>query len=138
MAWHSTLQKGTSSLSRVTWIRVLRIEVKSGGSAGPPEVYAEGLFSIPDGLAFDEAGNLYITTYGSSGSYRVSVDRKVDLVCQDVESELLCQATNCAFGGANSDQLLVANLGRHHFTALDLRTRGQPLRNHRPNREGGK
>jgi gluconolactonase len=118
--------------------RVLRIEIRSDGSAGVPEVWAEGLASVPDGLAFDEAGNLYATTYGSSCIYRVTLDRKVDLVCQDVESELLCLATNCAFGGANFDQLLVANLGHHHLTVLDLRTKGQPLWNHRPNRGRGK
>jgi gluconolactonase len=111
--------------------RVLRIEIRSDGTAGESEVYAEGLSSVPDGLAFDARGNLYVTTYGSSGIYRVTPDRRVDLLCQDVESELLCLVTNCAFGGTGFDQLLVANLGQQHLSMLDLKVKGQPLWTHR-------
>ncbi len=111
--------------------RVVRIEIKSDGSAGAPEVFAEGLARVPDGLAFDAEGNLYVTTYASNAIYRVTPDRRVQLLRQDVESLFLCQATNCAFGGPNFDQLFVANLGRDHISVLDLKTKGQPLWCHR-------
>ena len=111
--------------------RVLRIEIKSDGRAGTPELYADALASVPDGLAFDARGNLYVTTYGSSCIYRVSPDRSVDLLCQDIESEFLCLVTNCAFAGPNFDQLLAANLGHHHLAILDLKVKGQPLAHHR-------
>jgi gluconolactonase len=107
--------------------RVLRIGIGPDGTAGSPEVYAEGILSVPDGLAFDGAGNLYVTTYGSSAIYRVTPDRRIDLLCQDIESELLCLATNCAFGGPDFDQLLVANLGHQHLSVIDLKVKGQPL-----------
>jgi gluconolactonase len=108
--------------------RVLRVEIKADGTAGVPEVYAEGLTRVPDGLAFDAAGNLYVTTYASNCIYRVSPDRSIKLVCQDVENLLLCQPTNCAFGGPDFDQLYVANLGRNHISVLDLKVKGQALR----------
>ena len=111
--------------------RVVRIEIKADGSAGATEVYAEGLARVPDGMAFDASGNLYVTTYASNCIYRVSPDRRVDLLCQDAENLLLCQATNCAFGGANFDQLFVGNLGRDHLSVLDLKIKGQPLWCHR-------
>jgi gluconolactonase len=111
--------------------RVLRIGIRSDGTAGVSEVYAEGISHVPDGLAFDAHGNLYVTTYGSSAIYRVTLDRRVDLLCQDVESELLCLATNCAFAGSGFDQLLVANLGQQHLSVLDLKVKGQPLWTHR-------
>jgi gluconolactonase len=111
--------------------RVVRIEIKPDGRAGTPAVYAEGLARVPDGIAFDADGNLYVTTYASNCIYRVRPDRGVDLLCQDVENLLLCQATNCAFGGANFDQLFVVNLGRDHISVLDLKTKGQPLWCHR-------
>jgi gluconolactonase len=111
--------------------RVLRIGIRPDGTAGEAEVYAEGILSVPDGLAFDALGNLYVTTYGSSAIYRVTPDRSVALLCQDVESELLCLATNCAFGGPGFDQLLVANLGHQHLSVLDLKVKGQPLWTHR-------
>ena len=111
--------------------RVVRIEIKSGGEAGVPEVYAEGLARVPDGMAFDANENLYVTTYASNCIYRVTPDRRVELLCQDVENLLLCQPTNCAFGGANFDQLFVGNLGRDHISVLDLKIKGQPLWCHR-------
>jgi len=111
--------------------RVVRIEIKPDGCAGLPEVYAEGLARVPDGIAFDANGNLYVTTYASNCIYRVAPDRRVQLICQDVENLLLCQATNCAFGGANFDQLFIGNLGRDHLSVLDLKIKGQPLWCHR-------
>jgi gluconolactonase len=111
--------------------RVVRIEIKSDGSSGEPEVFAEGLARIPDGMAFDAAGNLYVTTYASNCIYRVSTAGHVELLCQDVENLLLCQPTNCAFGGPNFDQLFVSNLGRDHISLLDLNVKGQPLWTHR-------
>jgi gluconolactonase len=107
--------------------RVLRIEILPDGKAGMPEVFAEGLGRVPDGLAFDARGNLYVTTYASNCIYRVDQTGNAELLCQDVENLRLCQPTNCAFGGPNFDQLLVSNLGRDHISALDLRVRGQRL-----------
>jgi gluconolactonase len=111
--------------------RVVRIQIKPDGSSGALETFAEGLARIPDGLAFDAIGNLYVTTYGSNAIYRVDADGCVELVCKDEECALLCQATNCAFGGPNFDQLFVANLGARHISKLDLRVKGQWLLNQR-------
>lgn len=111
--------------------RVVRIAIKADGTVSAPEVYAEGLARVPDGLAFDADGNLYVTTYASNSIYRVLTDRSVKLLCQDVENLLLCAPTNCAFGGPDFDQLYVGNLGRDHISVLDLKVKGQPLWCHR-------
>ena len=110
--------------------RVVRIEIKADGSSGRLEVFAEGLARVPDGMAFDSNGNLYVTTYASNCIYRVSNGGHVELFCQDVENLLLCQPTNCAFGGPDFDQLYVSNLGRDHISVLDLRVKGQALWTH--------
>jgi gluconolactonase len=107
--------------------RVLRIEIRPDGSAGFPELFAEGIARIPDGMAFDAEGNLYVTTYANNCIYRVTPHRHVGLICHDDETLALCQPTNCAFGGPNFDQLFVANLGRDHLSVLDLKVKGQPL-----------
>ena len=107
--------------------RVIRIEITAAGKAGRSELYADGIARIPDGMAFDEEGNLYVTTYASNCIYRVTPRRQLELICQDVENLALCQPTNCAFGGPNFDRLFVANLGRDHISVLDLKIKGQPL-----------
>jgi hypothetical protein len=43
---------------RVVDVTSLRIEIERDGRAGSAEVYAQGLKTIPDGLAFDATGNL--------------------------------------------------------------------------------
>jgi gluconolactonase len=111
--------------------RVVRLPINADGSSGSPEVFADGLGRIPDGLAFDAKGNLYVTTYGSNAIYRVDTTGHAELVCIDDECAVLCQATNCAFGGPEFDQLFVSNLGGSHISKFDLRTKGQLLRNHR-------
>jgi gluconolactonase len=85
--------------------RVVRVEIEADGTSGEPEVYAEGLLRVPDGIAFDADGNLYVTTYATNCIYRVATDHSVKLLCQDVENLLLCQPANCAFGGPDFDQL---------------------------------
>jgi gluconolactonase len=110
--------------------RVLRVPIGTDGAAGQPEVFVEGMAHVPDGLAFDSDQNLYVTTYASNSIFRVPPDRSVSLLCRDEDNLLLCQPTNCAFGGPNFDQLFVANLGRDHISVLDLKKKGQPLRCH--------
>jgi gluconolactonase len=107
--------------------RVVRLPINADGSSGALDVFVDGLARIPDGLAFDANRNLYVTTYGSNAIYRVSPDGRAKLLCVDDECAILCQATNCAFGGPDFDQLFVSNLGASHISKLDLRVKGQPL-----------
>jgi sugar lactone lactonase YvrE len=44
----------------------LRITLKKDGTFGKPEVYAQDFPAIPDGMAFDVEGNLYVTLPGTS------------------------------------------------------------------------
>lgn len=107
--------------------RVVRIPISLDGEAGQIEVFADGIGRIPDGLAFDVSGNLYVTTYASNAIYRVESGGRTTLLCVDDECALLCQATNCAFGGKSFNQLFVANLGAGHISKLDIGVKGQPL-----------
>lgn len=111
--------------------RVVRIKIGPDGRGSATEVFAEGITRLPDGLAFDAAGNLYVTTYGSNAIYRVRPDRHTELLCQDIEGVVLAQVTNCAFGGPNFDQLYVANLALRHIAVLDLNVKGQHLSHQR-------
>ncbi len=110
---------------------VLQVEIRSDGTAGDREVYARGIERVPDGLAFDVAGNLYVSCYASDNIYRISPDRVVSLLAYDRNGTTLARPTNIAFGGPARDYLYVANLGRWHINRVRIGIQGQPLANQR-------
>jgi gluconolactonase len=109
---------------------VERIQILSDGSAGIREVYCTLPQTVPDGIAFDEDENLYITCYIPNAIYKVTKERVCTLLVDDWEAHTLANPTNIAFGGANLDQLFTANLGRWHINKIDLGTKGLPLVSH--------
>jgi gluconolactonase len=108
---------------------VLKVEIRKDGSAGDREVYAAGLERVPDGLAFDVQGNLYVSCYASDNIYRVSPQRVTELLSYDRDGTILARPTNIAFGGPENDELYVANLGRWHINHVKLGVKGQLLAN---------
>ena len=110
---------------------VLQVEIRQDGSAGDRQVYAAGLERVPDGLAFDVAGNLYVSCYASDNIYQVSPERDVKLLAYDRAGTTLARPTNIAFGGLEGDELYVANLGRWHINHAKLGIKGQLLANQR-------
>ena len=123
-----------------TWLPgVERIEIQPDGSAGKRSVYAKlPAKSLPDGLAFDARGNLYVTCYTPARIYKVSPKRKVEILIDDWEAHTLANPTNVAFGGQNFDELYAANLGRWHLTKIKLKSKGLPLACHPSGWSGNK
>ncbi len=106
---------------------VLEIEIRADGKAGKRRIYAAGLARVPDGMAFDAAGDLYVTCYASDNVYKVSRPGKVQLLAYDPAGTMIARPTNVAFGGANFDRMFFANLGRWHICQAPAGVRGQPL-----------
>jgi sugar lactone lactonase YvrE len=104
--------------------KITRIPILEDGTAGESVTFVEGIERLPDGLAFDAGGNLYVSCYEPSRIYRVSPDRKIDLLVDDPEAHTLCHPTNCAFRG---EELFTSNLGRWHITRIDVGTEGLSL-----------
>jgi gluconolactonase len=109
--------------------RVLRIPIRENGTADQPEVYISGLARIPDGLALDAQGDLYVTCYATDCIYRVTPDRDIRLLAFDPEATRLSRPTNAAFGGPSLEDLYVANFGRWHISRIHLGRPGQRLTN---------
>jgi gluconolactonase len=110
---------------------VLQIEIPADGSAGRPRVYASQLARVPDGMAFDAMGNLYVTCYASDNVYRITPRRQVQLLAYDPAGTMIARPTNVSFGGPNFDQIFFANLGRWHVCQAPAGVRGQLLANQR-------
>jgi gluconolactonase len=108
--------------------RVYRFALTAEGTLAGSEVYAEGVGRLPDGLALDESGNLYVACYASDEIWRISPARERMLVAWDHHAIVVSRPTNLAWGGAQRDVLYVANLGRTTITRARLRgVRGQRL-----------
>jgi sugar lactone lactonase YvrE len=104
--------------------RVVRIPIQADGAPGAAEPFIEGIERLPDGLAFDGEGNLYVACYEPSRLYRARPDGRLDLLIDDPEAHTFCHPTNCAFRGTD---LFTANLGRWHITRVQVGIAGAPL-----------
>jgi gluconolactonase len=104
--------------------RVSRIPIRPDGTAGEADSFVTGIDRLPDGLAFDVEGNLYVSCYEPSRIYRVSPGGQLALLIDDPDAHMLCHPTNCAFRGT---ELFTANLGRWHITRIEAGVNGAPL-----------
>lgn len=107
--------------------RVARVEIRRDGTAGKIETVVEMPRTVPDGLAFDTKGNLYISCYRPDAIYRLTLTGELQLLAEDYEGTVIAAPTNIAFCGANRDLLLSANIGRWHLTRYDLKAVGMKL-----------
>src|SRR5215218_11021966 len=103
---------------------IFRIPIQEDGSAGVREEVAGLPGALPDGLAFDAAGNLYVACYEPSQVLRVAPDGVVECLIRDEEAHLLCHPTNLAF---RDNVLFTTNLGRWHISAIETAAEGLPL-----------
>jgi gluconolactonase len=110
--------------------RIFRFDVNLDGTVGDAHVYAESVGRLPDGIALDAAGDLYVACYASDEILRIDGHtRAIALIGWDHFAILLGRPTNIAFGGDNFDEIYVANLGRYTITRAKLGVTGQPLAN---------
>lgn len=119
-------EDGNSLLVAETFARrILRIPIQRDGSPGPAAAFATDLPGLPDGLALDDQGQVFVGCYEPSRILRISPDgRHCDIYIEDATAHLLAHPTNVAFRGA---ELYAANLGRWHITRIDSDTTGRPL-----------
>ena len=107
--------------------RVDRVEIRADGSAGAVQTLVHLPRTVPDGLAFDAEGNLYISCYRPDIIYRLTPRGRLDVVAEDYEGTAIAAPTNIAFCGRGRDLFLGANLGRWHISRYDLGKTGMPL-----------
>lgn len=111
---------------------VERVAIAADGTAGARSVFVRLPRTVPDGLAFDAEGNLFVACYAPSRIYRVAPCGTPHVFVDDWEAHALASPTNLAFGGPGFDELFVANLARWHVARLPAPRRGAPLACHRP------
>lgn len=107
--------------------RVVRVRIQGDGTAGEIETVVGLPGTVPDGLAFDVDGNLYISCYRPDRIYRLSPTGSLEVLAEDFQGTLMAAPTNIAFCGRDRDVLLSANLGRWHLTRYEVGVTGMSL-----------
>lgn len=98
---------------------IARIAIKPDGSAGQFERVVHMPRHVPDGIAFDTDGRLWIACHRPDVIYCFNPKTKrLELFCEDWMGEALRGPTDVAFAGPDRDILLAAsldNLTVHRF-----------------------
>jgi sugar lactone lactonase YvrE len=114
----------------------LRIAIKKDGTFGKPEIYSENFPALPDGMAFDVKGNLYVTLPGvakdgklapANQIIKVDTNGQWSVLIDDPAGQKLKFTTNCAFGGPGLQDLYIANVEGDHFSRVRTSAQGHPL-----------
>lgn len=109
-----------------TWPRVVRIPL----AGGELETVVEFDRAVPDGLAFDAHGGLWIGCWQPNRVYRLTPAGDLTVVVDDWSGVYAPTPTNVAFAGRDLDVLALASLGTLVVSAFDPDVAGAPL--HRP------
>jgi gluconolactonase len=108
------------------WPRIIRIPL----AGGDPETVVVVDRAVPDGLAFDDEGGLWIGCWQPNRVYRLTPAGRLDIIVDDWSGVYAPTPTNLAFAGPDLDVLVLASLGTTGVNACDPGFRGAPL--HRP------
>jgi len=89
---------------------ISRIAINPDGSAGERTIVVELPGQVPDGVAFDVNGDLYISLYNPNIVYRLTTGGELIKLYDDWEQLMLVAPTNIAFGGPDMRTLIIASL----------------------------
>lgn len=102
-----------------------RIAINADGSAGPFERVVHMPRMVPDGIAFDEDGRLWIACHRPDAVCVFDLKtRRLEFFAEDWRGEALRGPTDVAFAGPNRDILLAASLNNlvvHRFDGIGVR-----------------
>ncbi|MEQ1941734.1 SMP-30/gluconolactonase/LRE family protein [Mesorhizobium sp. VNQ89] len=107
---------------------ISRVEIRDDGSAGRREVVVELPRNVPDGVAFDAAGDLYISLYNPNIIYRFTTKGELVTLYDDWEQLMLVAPTNIAFGGPDMKTLIIASLCGWSVHTAPMAVAGVPVR----------
>jgi gluconolactonase len=96
-------------------------------AGGTPEVVIELPDAIPDGLAFDAEGGLWISCWQPNRILRLAPDGALDVVADDWTGIGVLTPNNVAFCGAELDELAFPALAGDFVRAFRPGVRGAPL-----------
>ncbi|MCH2114821.1 MAG: SMP-30/gluconolactonase/LRE family protein [Pirellulales bacterium] len=104
---------------------VSRVAINGDGSAGRREQVVHLPRHIPDGIAIDESGRIWIACHRPDRIYYFDLEtRRLEIFADDWRGHFLRGPTDVAFAGANRDILLAASLDNlvvHRFDNVGVK-----------------
>lgn len=107
---------------------ISKVAINADGSAGERVVVVELPRQVPDGVALDENGDLYISLYNPNIIYRLTAAGELITLYDDWEQLMLVAPTNIAFGGLDRKTLIIASLCGWSVHTAPMATPGLRLR----------
>jgi gluconolactonase len=114
----------------------LRIDLTGSAKGRNPEVFSESFPGLPDGMAFDEQGTMYVTiplfrdrAEPVPANQIIEIDRsgRWSTLIDDGAGERLAVPTNVAFGGEDRRTMYVSNLEGDHISSVRMPVAGHLL-----------
>jgi gluconolactonase len=108
---------------------VLRFRI-AGEGLSSPEVYGPqslGARSFPDGLAFDSAGNLWVTLVLMNRLVAITPAGDIATIAEDATGALINRPSNLAFGGADLRDVYIGSIAAPYVLRGRSSVAGQPL-----------
>lgn len=106
-----------------SWPQIVRLPL----AGGQPQPVVEFDRAVPDGLAFDSEGGLWIGCWQPNRVYRLAPEGPLDVIVDDWSGVYAPTPTNIAFAGTELDVLALASLSTQAVAAIDAGVRGAPL-----------
>jgi gluconolactonase len=105
------------------WPGVVRLPLDGGGAE--PVIGLERV--VPDGLAVDADGGVWIGCWQPNRVYRLDPAGGLEVIVDDWSGEYVFTPTNLAFAGPELDVLVLSSLGGQSIKAIAPGVRGAPL-----------
>ena len=107
---------------------ISKVEIRADGSAGKRTVLVELPRQVPDGVALDIDGNLYISLYTPNIIYMLTPGGELITLIEDWQQLQLVAPTNVAFGGKDMKTLIIASLCGWSVHTARVDVPGLPVR----------
>lgn len=110
--------------------RVLRYRIGNGNSVGPAEVYGPaflGKLGFPDGIAFDEAGNLWVTFPAANAIGFINPQGRLEIFVEDPPGAVINRPANICFGGKDRRTAFIGSLGGTNVPCFEVPHPGMRL-----------
>jgi len=94
--------------------RVLRYQINQDNRLGKAEIFGPsflGKLGFPDGIAFDEAGNLWIAFPIANAIGFIDPQGKLEIYVEDPQGIVINRPTNICFGGKDRRTAYIGSLG---------------------------